>query len=644
MPPSEPDLPVARVLLDVGLAHLDRPFDYRVRPDQDEAAVPGVRVRVRFAGRLRSGYVLERVVRSTHEGTLAELERVVSSEPVLAPEIAELAGRVAEHYAGTRADVLRLAVPPRHARTEQATPGAGAPAGCERPPPGGWDRYLGGASMLGALADGSRPRAVVSVLPGHDWADLLARAVAATCASGGGSVVVVPDTADVARADEALTSVLGSGRHVVLTSEQGVSARYRRFLAVARGDVRVVVGTRSAVFAPVHDLGLLAVWDDGDDLLGEPRAPYPHARDVALMRAHQQDCAVVLAGHARTAEAARLVRSGWARPVQADRATVRACAPRVDVDADASARLPGRVFTAVRRSLEHGPVLVQVPRRGYLPALSCQRCRARARCPVCAGPLAQPRRGRAPECRWCSRPVEDWRCEECGNHRLRAVVVGEERTAEELGRAFPGVWVRQSGLGHVLTTVPDEPGLVVATPGAEPRPGGGQGGASYAAAVLLDTALALARPDLRAAEESLRRWMAAAAMVRPAADGGVVVVAGEAANRAVQALVRWDPGWFAERELDDREAVRLPPAWRLAELSGPDDAVANLLGLADLPASVDVLAALPHDEPGHVRTLLRVPLADAVPLSTALRAAAGVRSARRASGVVRIRVDPVDLA
>ncbi|MCA1674994.1 MAG: primosome assembly protein PriA, partial [Actinobacteria bacterium] len=100
------------------LAHLDRPFDYQVPADLDEAAGPGVRVRVRFAGRLVDGWLLERAAGSDHPGKLGWLERVVSAEPVLSPQIAALARVVADRCAGTMSDVLRLAVPPRHARTE----------------------------------------------------------------------------------------------------------------------------------------------------------------------------------------------------------------------------------------------------------------------------------------------------------------------------------------------------------------------------------------------------------------------------------------------------------------------------------------------------------------------------------------------
>src|SRR3954470_251418 len=111
-------LPVARVCVDVPLPHLDRPFDYLVAAADDEVAQPGVRVKVRFAGQLVAGFLLERIESSPHAGNLAYLDKVVSAERVLDPEVARLARAVADRYAGNLGDVLRLAVPPRHARGE----------------------------------------------------------------------------------------------------------------------------------------------------------------------------------------------------------------------------------------------------------------------------------------------------------------------------------------------------------------------------------------------------------------------------------------------------------------------------------------------------------------------------------------------
>src|SRR5579871_1858133 len=117
-------LPVARVAVDISLAHLDRPFDYLVPASMDQTAVPGCRVRVRFAGQLVDGYLLDRTQTSEHQGRLARLERVISPEAVLTPEIFTLARAVADRYAGTLADVLRLAIPPRHAAAEREAPAA----------------------------------------------------------------------------------------------------------------------------------------------------------------------------------------------------------------------------------------------------------------------------------------------------------------------------------------------------------------------------------------------------------------------------------------------------------------------------------------------------------------------------------------
>ncbi len=126
-------LPVARLALDLAPPHLDRAFDYLVPATMSDDARPGVRVKVRFAGRDVDGYVLERVDRSDHDGRLLPLRRVVSAEPVLAPAVARLARAVADHYAGTLSDVLRLAVPPRHARAEQSFAARSAPGAVPAP-------------------------------------------------------------------------------------------------------------------------------------------------------------------------------------------------------------------------------------------------------------------------------------------------------------------------------------------------------------------------------------------------------------------------------------------------------------------------------------------------------------------------------
>ncbi|MBO3745496.1 primosomal protein N' [Streptosporangiaceae bacterium NEAU-GS5] len=848
-PEPAADRPIARVMVDTPLPHLDRPFDYLVPAGMAEQAVPGSRIRVRFAGKLTDGFLLERSDTTEHTGRLAFLDRVVSPEPVLAPEIAALARAVADRYAGSMSDVLRLAIPPRHARTESAStqapstqaasarsssvepssvesssaglsaadpssaePPSGelTPAGAssaKRPPaalaaagpaaqtvagPGGsaWDGYPAGAAFLTALREGRAPRAIWMALPGTDaagitWVRAVAEAVRATLEGGRGALVVVPDGKDVALLDAALTEALSADlarggplgarhaeagqqehraanwEHVALTADLGPAERYRRWLRVSRGQARAVVGTRGAAFAPVAGLGLAVIWDDGDDLHAEKLAPYPHAREVLALRAQTSGCGLLVGGYARTAEATRMIATGWARPLVPAREVIRARQPRVRPAGDdaeqardeaaRAARLPSLAWRALKQGLEgglrsgakdvqrdgpkggqrdglkdglrgglkggqrdglkdglrgelndglrgelrgglesglaSGPVLVQVPRRGYLPAIACLNCRAPARCTapagslavvgtgpsgtgtsgagtsgdaaegagvgvaggaaaggmvagvggmagVCGGPLAL-RSGHAmPYCRWCGRIAGDWRCGSCGSNRVRALVVGARRTAEELGRAFPSVRVKTSGRDGVLATVGPAPALVVATPGAEPVAEGG-----YAAAVLLDGWALLGRPDLRSAEEALRRWMNAAALLRPGAE---LIVMADSAAPVVQALIRWDPVTFAERELRERQELGFPPAIRIATLTGPPSGVRETLETLDLPPAAQVLGPVDMGE-GNERAMIRVPPAFGPELARVLKGASGVRSARKAGDLVRIVMDPLDL-
>ena len=196
-----------------------------------------------------------------------------------------------------------------------------------------------------------------------------------------------------------------------------------------------------------------------------------------MLRSAAQGCALLVGGFARTAEAELLLTSGWARPIIADRTTVRASAPRIEAAGDdyatgadsaaAGARLSPAAFAAARAALAaNRPVLVQVPRRGYLPTLSCSRCRRPARCRHCHGPLALGGARRLPACRWCGIAEAHFNCPACGSDQFRTTVVGARRTAEELGRAFPGVQLITSSGDTVRADVPDEPAIVVATPGS----------------------------------------------------------------------------------------------------------------------------------------------------------------------------------
>lgn len=659
-----PGLPVAAVVVETPLAHLDRIFEYSVPEELAKEAVPGARVRVRFAGRDLEGFIVERRQEAEHGGGLQPLRRVVSPEAVLTSELHALCRAVGDRYAGTLSDVLRLAVPKRHATAERALP-LHPPVTTEPPDStetGPWADYPAGPAWLRRVAAGQGPAAAWTALPGRpaheDWPHAFAIAAAAALAGGRGAVLVVPDHRDVERLDRAVTEVLGPGRHVRLTADQGPQARYTAWLKALRGHVRVVIGTRAAAFAPVADLGLVAWWDDGDDLLQEPRAPYHHTGVVLALRAEQTGAALLVGGHVRSLRTQLEVESGAVVPVEAAADVVRAAAPRVtlageglDEERDgpaARAHLPSRAWRVAKDALHDGPVLVQVPRRGYLPALTCGECRTPVRCGRCHGPMAVAGAGTAPACRWCGTAMAAGRfeCRECGSRRVRSSVTGVRRTAEEIGRAFPGTAVVTSGSGEVLASVPDEPALVIATPGAEPVAAGG-----YSAVLLLDAWASLDLPVLDASIESLRRWTAAAALAR---SGRAVVLCGVpegAALPAVEALVRWDPAWLAARECAERWELGLPPTVRTARLSGGRRALEEALTQLDVPEGAQLLGPMPTptlrgpaagQSSPEWHALVRAPCDQTLALTRALLAMRALRSARKESDVVMVRVDPAD--
>lgn len=662
------ELPIVRVLPLLGPPHLDRVFDYLVTEEESDAAQPGVRVRIRFAGRLVDAIVLERATTSSHQGKLRFIERVISPEVVAPERLRLLIDALANRYAGTRPDLYRAAIPARHAKAEETdtTTSWDELGEAQEPDLSAWSAYEYGESFVDAVLRGKLARAAWQVAPGDDWAEAIAALAVKVALGGGGALIVVPDQRDVDRCEQALRTHVAAKQVTTLTASQGPQARYSRYLSVLHGQGRAVVGTRSAAFAPVVDLKLIVVMHDGDDSLVDPRAPYFHAREVATTRSAIERASLIIGGVSRTAEAQLLVETGWMHELVAPRSTLRTRAPLIRAAGDSDfelerdprarqARLPSVAFQAASAALEHGaPVLFQVPRAGYIQALACGVCREPSRCRWCNGPLGLPSgsEAAAPTCRWCGRMDAQHVCPACGSRAVRAVVLGTERTAEELGRAFPKQRVFTSWGEKVRDTVPNAPALVVATPNAEPRVDGG----SYGAAILLDTWALVQRPDLRAVEDAFTKWLGAAALVAPQHAGGEVVVVADPALPVVQHLIRWDAPGFAARELAQRRDAGFPPAVHMALVDAPSAALDDFFTHVDLPESAELLG--PVDLPPGVhlpgewdvaklgpaqRMLVRAPLAGRDQLGKALRAGNVSRAARKQDSPLRIQVNPVDV-
>ncbi|MDS2171765.1 primosomal protein N' [Nesterenkonia sp. CL21] len=632
---AAPELPVARVLLDSGVPHLDRTFDYVVPRDHDAAVVPGGRVKVRFSGREMLGFVVERCEAAETASRLSLIHKVVSAVPVLSPEVLQLARQVAERGAGVTSDVLRAAIPPRVARVEKEFAGLTAPDPvCDPETP--------------------RPRQAALALTGYgeqSWVAQILDTVRRCLEQDGDAVVVLPDARDVGQVAEALEHVWGAEQVARLTADVGPTPRYRAFLRLRHGQARIAVGTRSAVFAPVPRLRQLIVVDDDDPSHAEPRAPYHHVREVALLRTVLTGCGLLFLSTSRSLEVQRLVERGWLQDVAPSRESRREASPLMMATADShhterdpmarGARLPAAAYRTAQQALQHGPVLVQVARAGFVPAVLCERCRVRQQCPSCHGPLSLPphhEQSRTLRCRWCGLHHRGHRCAECGHDRFRAGVRGADRTAHELGRAFPNTTVISSTGDHPVREVSAAPAVVVSTPGVEPVAAEG-----YAAALLLDGDAQLSREGLDVPRRVLARWFRAASLVRPhgadPARSGAVVVTAEA-EELTAALVRWDPVTYARRELYRRLELGLPPAKRMLSLTAEPEEAEAFIRAANLPEGVSWIGPSPLEDGRH-RYLLFFGYAQAAEVVEEMRRLRRTQSAQRGDRAVRIAVDDV---
>lgn len=637
---------IARVLLDSALPQLDHLFDYAVPEQLQDSIRIGQRIKVPFRSRQRDslGYVVELVDESSFAGELAQISSLVSPVAMLTPEVWRLARAVADRAGGSAGDILRLAIPPRQVRVEKrhlaqtepntiqqtTKPNSSSAVQENEPTVEHLEREVEFSVHTEELLAGAR----LALAVGHGlvrlstgewvgaWAAELARTAVSVYAKKQSVIIIVPDYRDLDQVRDALFA-LGNTDHVRVDSRQTAGERYANFLRALDPQVRIILGNRSAVYAPAHNLGAVLLWDDGDPVLAEPLTPYVHARDAALVRAEQSGAGLLFAAHSRSAEVQRLTDIGYVQALQMRARRIRVVHSGSLTSAE---RMPGRIpelaTRVLRDGLNHGPVLVQVATPGYAPLVVCARCGDLARCAECAGPISVTQ-SQGGACRWCGTPAINWHCGSCEGTRFELKGAGSERTAEQFQQIFPETKVILSDGAHPRSNVDARPAVVVATRGAEPIAAGG-----YQAIILLDIERMLSAETLRAGEDCIRWWENAAALGAPTAK---CVVAG-GGGPVVQAFVTGNTEVWLRTEMQDRAELRYPPAVRVASVSGSNSAVALALKTLQGLPGIDVLGPTPMPE-SRVRAIVRFDYGTGTEVANRLRAAlladAATSSAKR---------------
>lgn len=736
--------PIAQVVLNVQALHLGQTFDYFIDEKDSEAAQPGVLVRVRFGGQRVSGVIWARTDTSdTPRSSIRYIERVLSPDVLVPASMREDIGLVAKAYGGTRANILRFAVPPRVAKVEAEQRLA---ASFRRPVGGSLsDNTQGGFAGRGTNPDGTMPAgstfAVASTvsegaaqgyrrltanyadvnvlhdaltgqrfqsfvfdsLPGaQEWQRNMAWMVATALSAGKAAVVELPTMREV----EDLMPMLRNyglkpfapapaggwvGDVAVLNAETMPAAdRYRTYLAVALGQVKVVIGTRAVMYAPVEGPALFAILEDAAYQNMDGMMPYPQARGVMRLRAKSHDGVFVAMANARTPQSqwentgpgtVETPVSGYSTTIHPLASPLKDATPWVRwlnrdelarlADPSIGARVPHTAVRVLSKALESGPVLLSIPQDSVSETLSCAKCHRQARCAKCSGPLQLPadRRDSTPRCRWCGAAAINWKCPGCGHERMRVVRVGAAGTAAELAGLFRGVpVVLSSKTQGLVRDVACQPIIVIATPGFEPRvrpvsAEQGSAGHEYRAVAVLDAWTSLYALGVDARLDTLTAWMRAVSLCAPRSRGGQALILGETDPAIAQSLMLWDSRILAAKDLEERVETGMPPAVAAACVWGRRDAVMTLMqrigalggdwtACGELPG---MLGPVPIAQPDtvdareleatddRVKAVIRVPQSRRAELAARLHRETARHVASREPGELRFRVDPKDL-
>jgi primosomal protein N' (replication factor Y) (superfamily II helicase) len=605
-----------------------------------------VKVPLGRAQKLSTGFVVDITPSSDYTGELASIDEVVSDVPVLTDELWTLARAVANRQGGSAADILRLAIPQRAVRVEKTwverTPTHLEPPSAPHPSrhysPEAWHEMI----HPGARTALELPPGVLNTSTPHPTttsADTVAALAATVLAEGRSVVMSVPDWRDSELVERSLLEYLHPDHIVRLRADQTPSERYMTYLRCLEEHPVVVIGHRHAIYQPVWNLGLLLVLSESDDSHREPLSPYPHTRDVALIRAQQSGAALVFANWVTGVDMMRLVDMNYLTLTTPDTRERPAVIPTAltlhGQQGPTPGRLPSLAYRAVSEALTSGPVLVQVFRSGFAPGLACTSCRERVRCEGCGGPVTAPSPTARRTCSWCGVSSPPRACPECGGQEVIPIGHGVGRTVTELGKAFPKVPVIQADGDHPTLEVSDKPALVVATRGSEPVAHGG-----YRAVLLLDGDKMLQRSSLGALEETLRGWEWAASLAAP----GAAVYVTDVDGPVVHAFTAGAHRDLMLQELRERRELRLPPAVRIASVTGPPATVAEVTSdIIDAFPGSDVLGPVRLDN-DRVRTLLRFSYAVGSDVASNLRAEVMSRALTKTPAAKRLRIVLDDLA
>jgi len=555
-----------------------RPFTYEVPDDAGKGSV----VEVRFGNARRRGVVTELDVQAPEGIDAAAIERVSETLP---PALVDLALWVADYYGSTPARALSLIAPSYPKRRGERRVVESALTGEARPLQLSVAQENALARIV-ALLDGGGGNVLLQGATGSGKTEVYIRACEETIARGRGAIVLVPEIALTPQALARFRARFGDAVAVLHSALSEAERRDERE-RIASGEARVVVGARSAVFAPVPSLGVICVDEEHDSSYKQESDPRYDARTVAAKRAALEGAVAVFGSATPRPETWQsLDRLELGTRIGAPMPSVRIVDLRRQAGYPLSAPLLAELGAVVENESK---AILLLNRRGVAPAIHCRACGVTRRCPNCDVALTL-HGDDALHCHHCGRiePMGDV-CPSCGSAELARIGAGTQKLERELAKQLPelGVIRLDADVGDVSgplerfaqTTRAVLIGTQMVAKGHHFP------GVELAAVVDADTGLSL--PDFRAEERTFQLLTQLAGRSGRDAPGRVLVQTFQPDARAIVHAARHDVSGFLAEELDRRRALGYPPFAHLVRIvvTGPEQADA-MRALEELKAGL----------------------------------------------------------
>jgi len=616
LPNVSKNLPIASVLVDTPVSSLEGIYDYFVPEIFNESAVTGTKVLVEFGSGKVEGLVVGRKDKSDQTQKLKPILDLTSPSGMVSETVISHIEMVRNRFGGSFWAVLNSAVPSRVVKEEKLIESRSSLNDASS-----IDfselRELVGRADFGQLLSKQRLKWGINfpIATDPNWFLLEIVKLRAQVSQ---ILIIVPDEKDISVLSGVLVNHFGD-QFIDLGSHLSKSLRYRNYLKTRYMSPKVIISTRSGVFAPLERNATVIVLSDLDSSHYELHSPGWNTRDVTLLRDHFTSLIFISPSH--SLEIARLIEIGWLEKKLYKQKNTQRFLTNENGNSYVS---------SIKKGISNGNVLVSVSEKGYANLFLCSKCRNTANC-ECGGKLQIEGSKKIPKCYLCQTEYKNWKCSFCADNRPFVIAKGIERTAEEIGRAIPKIAILVSSGNKQISSVPSGRHIVVSTAGSEPN-------GVYSSVVMLDGEKIFNRPSLRAEELAKFHWFS---LLSKASSSAEIFLSLPNHHPSVQCLLRGDSLANAASELNNREKAKLPPFYRVAVVVGDKPEISKFADNLRNDKTYEITGPITIDT-YQSKLLIRVKLAEGSLLVDLLDDVVKVQALKRRK-IFSIRFDPFDL-